>query len=153
MNTGKNPIATTLLAVIIVLALAVNVAAAGEAMPYTEAALEKLNAATAILRAPNDLQGDNDYRVKTYIAKYREIFAAAGYDYERSIIRIINDIQFERYPVNKTTIRLDALARELLRMHVRNNINPRKYLGKDCAELLIEFRALIRSNSQKYGSC
>lgn len=128
-------------------------AAANGAMPYTEEALDRLNAATVILRAPNDLQGDDDYRVRTYINRYREIFAAAGYDYEKSIIRIINDIQFERYRVNKATIKLNALARELLRMHVRTNINPRKYLGKDCAEMLIEFRTLIRSNAQKYGSC
>jgi hypothetical protein len=154
MQLRRQQLITALLAVIIMLFMVVDYAAAANgAMPYTEEALDRLNAATVILRAPNDLQGDDDYRVRTYINRYREIFAAAGYDYEKSIIRIINDIQFERYRVNKATIKLNALARELLRMHVRTNINPRKYLGKDCAEMLIEFRTLIRSNAQKYGSC
>lgn len=128
-------------------------AVAAEAMPYTEMALDKLNEMTAVLGAPDINKGENDQRVRLYIGKYREIFAAAGFDYEKSIMKIINDIQFERYRVNKTTIKLNALARELLRLHVRANISPRKYLSKDCAELLIEFRALIRSNSLKYGSC
>jgi hypothetical protein len=144
------PVVVTLF---LLLALSVSDSSAAGAMPFTEEALDKLSSATAILGAPNDLQGDNDHRVKSYITKYREIFAAAGYDYEKSIMKIINDIQFERYQVNKVTIKMNSLARELLRLHVRSNINPRKYLSKDCAELLIEFRALIRSNSQKYGSC
>ena len=138
---------------LLLLTLSVGSSAAAGAMPFTEEALDRLNGATAILGAPNDLRGDNDHRVKTYITRYREIFAAAGYDYEKSIMKIINDIQFERYQVNRVTIRMNALAKELLRLHVRANINPRKYLSKDCAELLIEFRMLIRSNSQKYGSC
>jgi len=139
--------------ILLLLLTAGSVLAAGNAMPYTEAALDKLTEITAIMGTPDIVNGDNDQKVKTYIAKYREIFAAAGFDYEKSIIKIINDIQFERYRVNKTTIKLNALARELLRLHVKTNISPRKYLSKDCAELLIEFRALIRSNSLKYGSC
>jgi len=130
-----------------------NALAAGAAMPYTEAALDKLTEITTIMGTPDTVNGDNDQKVKAYVAKYRDIFAAAGFDYEKSIIKIINDIQFERYRVNKTTIKLNSLARELLRLHVKANISPRKYLSKDCAELLIEFRALIRSNSLKYGSC
>jgi hypothetical protein len=122
-------------------------------MPYTEDALDKLNAAIAIKKAPSTTAGESDYRVKTYIAKYREIFSSAGFDYEKSMIKIINDIQFERYRVNKVTIKLNSLARELLRLHVRNNISPHKYLQKDCADLLVEFRALIRSNMEKYGGC
>lgn len=151
-GTGRLTMIRVLLTVIMLVA-AVNGAWAAAAMPYTEEALDKLNTVIAIVGAPTNLQGDNDQRVKNYIASYRQIFTAAGYDYEKSIIRIINDIQFERYRVNKATIKLNSLARELLRMHVRLNVNPKKYLGKDCAELLIEFRALIRSNSQKYGSC
>lgn len=139
---------------LLVLMLSAQNAAAAEAMPYAEAALDKLNAVTAIIGVPQPYQqGDDDLKVKAYIARYREIFTAAGFDYEKSIMKIINDIQFERYRVNKVTIKLNTLARELLRFHVRADINPRKYLQKDCAELLIEFRALIRSNSQKYGSC
>jgi hypothetical protein len=142
-----------LIMIILALALPVDKSFANGAMPYTEDALDKLNAAIAIMRAPNDIQGDGDYRVKTYIYKYREIFASAGYDYEKSIMKIINDIQFDRYKVNKVTIKMNSLARELLRVHVKNNVNPRKYLHKDCAELLIEFRTLIRSNMDKYGGC
>jgi len=142
----------TTVALFILLLTAGSVMAAG-AMPYTEAALDKLNEMTAVMGAPDIVNGDNDQKVKTYIVKYRDIFAAAGFDYEKTIIKIINDIQFERYRVNKTTIKLNSLARELLRLHVKSNINPKKYLSKDCAELLIEFRALIRSNSLKYGSC
>jgi hypothetical protein len=146
-------IAICLLAAQFVLLAHSGTALASGAMPHHDEALERLNTAIAIIGAPTDLPGDNDQKVRRYIAKYREIFAAAGYDYEKSIIKIINDIQFERYRVNQASIKMNALARELLRMHVRLNINPRKYLSKDCAELLIEFRALIRSNSQKYGSC
>jgi len=142
----------TTVALFILLLTAGSAMAAG-AMPYTEAALDKLNEMTAVMGAPDIVNGDNDQKVKTYIVKYRDIFAAAGFDYEKTIIKIINDIQFERYRVNKTTIKLNSLARELLRLHVKSNINPKKYLSKDCAELLIEFRALIRSNSLKYGSC
>lgn len=137
----------------LILALAVNKSFATGAMPYTEEALDRLNAAIAIMKAPSDIQGESDYRVKTYINRYREIFDSAGYDYEKSIMKIINDIQFERYQVNKMTVKMNALARELLRLHVKNNVSPRKYLRKDCAELLIEFRALIRSNMEKYGGC
>jgi len=146
-------IAETTVVLFILLLLTAGSAIAAGAMPYTEAALEKLTEITAIMGTPDIVNGDNDQKVKTYIAKYRDIFAAAGFDYEKSIIKIINDIQFERYRVNKTSIKLNSLTRELLRLHVKSNISPRKYLSKDCAELLIEFRALIRSNSLKYGSC
>lgn len=128
-------------------------ATASGAMPYTDDALDRLNSSALILGTPDILHGEDDQKVRNYITKYREIFASAGFDYEKSMMKIINDIQFERYRVNKATIKLNALARELLRLHVRSNVNPRKYLSKDCAELLIEFRALIRSNSVKYGSC
>jgi len=153
MKAGQYLITTTTATLLLLLALTVNISSASGAMPYTDAALEKLDAATAIIGAPADSQGDNDERVSTYINRYRKIFAAAGYDYEKSVMKIINDIQFERYRVNKATIRMNSLARELLRLHVRTNINPKKYLSRDCAELLIDFRTLIRSNSQKYGSC
>jgi len=132
---------------------AVGKAYAKGPMPYTDEAVKKLNAAIDASKAPADLNSDNDTRVKTYITRHREIFAAAGYDYERSMIRIINDIQFDRYALNKATITLNSLARELLRLHVRTGVNPGKYLTRDCAEMLIEFRDLIRSNTQKYGSC
>lgn len=149
----KPPIIVVITVLLFIMLLTAGNAIAAGVMPYTEAALDKLNEITAVMGAPDIVNGDNDQKVKTYIAKYRDIFAAAGFDYEKSIIKIINDIQFERYRVNKTTIKLNALARELLRLHVKSNISPRKYLSKDCAELLIEFRALIRSNSLKYGSC
>lgn len=152
MFSKSHLIAATAMLLFILL-VAGGTAAAAEAMPYTETALDKLNEMTAVLGAPDINNGENDQRVRIYIGKYRGIFTAAGFDYEKSIMKIINDIQFERYRVNKTTIKLNALARELLRLHVRANISPRKYLSKDCAELLIEFRALIRSNSLKYGSC
>jgi len=122
-------------------------------MPYTEGALNKLNSATAKIKVPADIQGENDLKVKTYIATYRRIFAVAGYDYEQSMIKTIKDIQSDTYVVNKTTITLNNLARELLRLHVKTGISPKKYLSIECAELLIEFRDLIRSNMKKYGSC
>jgi hypothetical protein len=153
MQKELRSIPVVLIMIIMVLALPVDKSFANGAMPYTEDALDRLNAAIAIMKAPNDIQEDGDYRVKTYIFKYREIFASLGYDYEKSIMKIINDIQFERYKVNKVTIKMNSLARELLRLHVKNNVSPRKYLHKDCAELLIEFRALIRSNMDKYGGC
>lgn len=148
---------TTVTALIITLtmlsALAVNKTWANGAMPYSEEALDRLNAAIAIMKAPHDIQGESDFRVKTYISRYRSIFESAGYDYEKSMMKIINDIQFERYKVNKVTVKMNSLARELLRLHVKNNVSPHKYLQKDCAELLIEFRTLIRSNMNKYGGC
>lgn len=153
MKHGQRLIIELALFFALLLALDVNSASATGAMPYTDEALGKIEMTVAIMGNPANLQGDADERVRTYISRYRKIFATAGYDYEKSIIKIINDIQFERYKVNKASIKLNALARELLRLHVRGQVNPRKYLTKDCAELLIEFRALIRSNSQKYGSC
>ncbi len=152
MNYGRHLI-TGLGLFLMIMALDVDISAASGAMPYTDEALGKVEVAAAIVGAPTDLQGDGDERVRTYIGRYRKIFATAGYDYEKSIMKIINDIQFDRYRVNKATIKLNALARELLRLHVRGDVNPRKYLNRDCADLLIEFRTLIRSNSQKYGSC
>jgi hypothetical protein len=143
----------TLLTLALTFAGSVDKAYAKGPMPYTDEAVRKLNAAIAASTSPTDVNGDGDTRVKTYINRYREIFAAAGYDYERSMIKIINDIQFDRYVLNKATITLNSLARELLRLHVRTGVNPKKYLNRDCAELLIEFRDLIRSNMQKYGSC
>jgi hypothetical protein len=122
-------------------------------MPYSEDALNKLNGASDKIKAPSDIQNADDHKVEAYIKAYREIFASAGYDYERTMIKIINDIQFERYKVNKVTIKLNGLARELLRLHVKSGVDPRKYLSKDCGELLIEFRNLIRSNMKKYGGC
>jgi hypothetical protein len=146
-------VAKTLLLVLIYAALTYNDAFAGTPMPYTDEALIRLNSAMEKIKPPADISGDDDLKVKTYIKTYTEIFAAAGYDYERSIIKIINDIQFERYKLNRATIKLNGLARELLRMHVKTGIPPGKYLSKDCAELLIEFRNLIRSNMKKYGGC
>jgi hypothetical protein len=143
----------TLLTLALTFAGSVDKAYAKGPMPYTDEAVRKLNAAIAASNSPTDVNGDGDTRVKTYINRHREIFAAAGYDYERSMIKIINDIQFDRYVLNKATITLNSLARELLRLHVRTGVNPKKYLNRDCAELLIEFRDLIRSNMQKYGSC
>ena len=122
-------------------------------MPYTEDALNKLNNAIVKIKAPADMQGDNDYVIKSYINTYKKIFTTAGYDYEQSMIKIINDIRSDKYEVNKTTITLNRLARDLLKLHVRTGINPKKHLNKECAELLIEFRELIRSNMKKYGSC
>lgn len=120
-------------------------------MPYTEDALFKLNGAKAKIKGPADIRGEED--LKAYIATYRRIFAAAGYDYEQTMIKTIKDIQAETYVVNKTTITLNNLSRELLRIHVKTGINPRKHLNVECAELLIKFRDLIRSNMKKYGSC
>lgn len=122
-------------------------------MPYTEEALGKLNHVMETISAPTNVPVDDERTVKVYISTYRKIFATAGYDYERSIIKIINDIQFDTYKVNKVTIKLNGLARELLRLHIDSGVNPKKYLNKDCAELLIEFRNLIRSNMKKYGGC
>jgi hypothetical protein len=132
-----------------------SAASSGVPMPYTEEAVTRLNGAIEKMKAPvlTDEPGENDINVKSYIASYRQIFAAAGYDYERSLIKIINDIQFDRYRLNRATIKLNGLARELLRLHVNTGVNPKKYLSKDCAEILIEFRALIRSNMKKYGGC
>lgn len=152
MINTKQTISSAAVLIFMIL-MTVGTAVAAGTMPYTDDALDRLNASTLILGTPEILHGDDDQKVRTYISRYREIFAAAGFDYEKSIIKIINDIQFERYRVNKATIKLNSLARELLRLHVRANVSPRKYLSKDCAELLIEFRALIRSNSLKYGSC
>jgi|SRR6185369_6701411 len=146
-------IIVTLVALTLVLAGTTDKSYAKGPMPYTDEAVKRLNAAIEASKSLSDVNGDSDIRVKTYINRYREIFAAAGYDYERSMIKIINDIQFDRYVLNKATITLNSLARELLRLHVRTGVNPKKYLNRDCAELLIEFRDLIRSNMQKYGSC
>jgi len=130
-------------------------AQAGIPMPYTEEAVTRLNAAIEKMKAPvmTEDPGENDRNVRSYISTYRDIFAAAGYDYERSVMKIINDIQFERYRLNRATIKLNGLARELLRLHVKTGVHPGKYLSKDCAVLLIEFRTLIRSNMKKYGGC
>ena len=122
-------------------------------MPYTEEALNKLNGAMEKIKPPADGQGDDDHAVRSYVNTYRKIFATAGYDYEQSMIRIINDIRSDKYVVNKTTITLNRLVRELLKLHVKTGINPNKYLNKECAELLMQFRDLIRSNMKKYGSC
>lgn len=151
-STVFNLIITLLLSALTVSGSAAKAYAKGP-MPYTDAAVARLNAAIENSTSPKDVHSDSDTKVRAYIYRYREIFAAAGYDYERSMIKIINDIQFDRYALNKATITLNSLARELLRLHVKTGVNPKKYLNRDCAELLIEFRDLIRSNMQKYGSC
>lgn len=130
-----------------------GISSANGAMPYTEEALNKLNRAKIKIKVPPVMQGDNEYQVKEYIDSYRRIFALAGFDYEQSIIKAIKDIQSDVYVVNKTTITLNNLARDLLRLHVKTGISPRKYLGLECANLLIDFRDLIRSNMKKYGGC
>jgi hypothetical protein len=124
-------------------------------MPFTDDAAEYLADAIGRIKAPvfTEDPGENDRNVRNYISRYREIFAAAGYDYERSVIRIINDIQLDRYRLNRATIKLNGIARELLRLHVKTGVNPGKYPGKDCAGLLVEFRKLIQSNMKKYGGC
>lgn len=122
-------------------------------MPYTNEALGKLHKAIGTYRQPKEVQEDGDSKVRGYIEKQRKIFSSAGFDYERSMKKIINDIQFDRYVVNKATIELNALARELLRLHVKTGVNPRKYLGKDFGQLLIDFRDLIRNNMNKYSGC
>lgn len=128
---------------------------AGVPMPYTDEAVTRLNRALEKIAAPPlaEEAGENDSNVKNYITAYRQIFALAGYDYERSVMKIINDIQFDRYRLNRATIKLNGMARELLRLHVKTGVHPQKYLSKDCAVLLIEFRDLIRSNMKKYGGC
>lgn len=152
------PSARTMAAIVVVTLACILLpdrSSAGSAMPFTEEAVASLNRSIEKIKAPvySEDPGENDINVKKYIATYREIFAAAGYDYERSVIRIINDIQFDRYRLNRATIKLNGLARELLRLHVKTGVNPRKYLSRDCAEMLIEFRELIRSNMTKYGGC
>lgn len=132
----------------------VDIACAAGPMPYTEEALARLNCAMEKIKSPPPVtSGDDERSLKLYIANYKAMFSAAGFDYERSMIRIINDIQFDRYKLNRTTIKLNGLARELMRAHVKSGVHPGKYLSKDCAELLIEFRKLIRSNMEKYGGC
>jgi hypothetical protein len=137
----------------LLLLVVVSSASAGEPMPYTGEALAKLHEAQERYRGAKEQPGDDDSKVKGYIDRQRKVFAAAGFDYERSMKRIINDIQFDRYVVNKATIELNALARELLRLHVKTGIHPAKYLGRDFGQLLIDFRDLIRSNMKKYGGC
>lgn len=128
---------------------------AGMPMPYSDEAAARLSSALEKIKAPSltDDPGENDRNVTKYITTYRDIFAAAGYDYERSMMKIINDIQFDRYRLNRATIKLNSLARELLRLHLNTGVDPKKYLNRDCANLLIEFRDLIRSNMNKYGGC
>jgi hypothetical protein len=135
--------------------LAAEISSAGIPMPYTEDAVSRLNAVMEKVKPPALAEdpGADDRNVRNYIATYRKIFSEAGYDYERSIMKIINDIQFDRYRLNQATIKLNGLARELLRLHVKTGVHPEKYLSRDCAQLLIEFRTLIRSNMAKYGGC
>jgi|GEM_PF-2301820 len=111
-----------------------------EAMPHTNEAVNKLNEAIDKIGAPAEPKscGDDSAKVKTYIETYKKIFSLAGYDYERSIMRVINDIQFDRYRANSAFFTLYGLARELLSIHVKANVNPKTYLTKGCAELLIE---------------
>lgn len=132
-----------------------NVVCASVPMPFNDEAVAKLNAVLEKQKAPSltDDPGENDRNVKNYISTYRMIFSAAGYDYERSVMKIINDIQFDRYRLNSATIKMNALARELLRLHLNTGVDPKKYLSIGCATLLIEFRDLIRSNMKKYGGC
>lgn len=146
------PLISILMLVLLLMSFA-STSSATVPMPYTSEALGKLTDAMVKIPPPKDLHGDNDYKVRMYVSTYREIFAAAGFDYERSVMKIINEIQFERYKLNKATIKLNGLARELLRLHVTTGVHPKKYLDKDCAELLLEFRDLIRSNTKKYGGC
>lgn len=149
--------AAVLLMVLVVLVCTVSAdcAHASIPMPYTDEAFLKLNGAIEKVNPPPPAvnPGENDRNVKNYIDAYRSAFALAGFDYERSVMKIINDIQFDRYRLNRATIRLNGLARELLRVHVKTGVNPKKYLSKDCAELLIEFRSLIQCNMKKYGGC
>ena len=135
--------------------LTANYSYASMPMPYTEEAVTKLDRVIERMKVPQFTEdpGENDRNVRNYITAYRDIFATAGYDYERSVITIINDIQFDRYRLNRATIKLNGLARELLRLHVKTGVHPKKYLSKDCAEMLIEFRVLIQSNMKKYGGC
>lgn len=152
INSAKYYFAVVLTTALISFASAHASGATGP-MPYTNEALARLDDAMEKIPPPKEMKGDADYRVKTYVSTYRQIFSAAGFDYERSVMRIINDIQFDRYSLNKATIRLNGLARELLRLHVTNGVHPKKYLNEDCAELLLEFRNLILSNMKKYGGC
>jgi hypothetical protein len=122
-------------------------------MPYTDEALAKLHQVKVNYIAPAVTPGSDDEKIRLYIERHRSFFAAAGFDYDRSIIKIINDIQFDRYAVNKATIELNRLARELLRLHIDTGINPTKHLGVGFGQLLTDFRNLIRSNSKKYGGC
>ncbi len=138
---------------VLLLFVVAKTAAAGQPMPYTDEALAKLHRAKVNYKAPGVTPGNDDAKIRLYIERQRSIFADAGFDYDRSIIRIINDIQFDRYAVNRTTIELNNLARELLRLHVNTGINPTKHLGVGFGQLLIDFRNLIRSNSKKYGGC
>lgn len=122
-------------------------------MPYNNEALARLNAAMAKIKVPEDIPGTGEQKVKTTIGIYRKIFAAAGYDYEQTMIRIITDIKENRYVVNRATVTLNKLARQLLEIHADNGVNPRKYLSRECAELIINFREIIRENMKKTGSC
>lgn len=124
-----------------------------EAMPLTNDAVNKLNDAIDRIGAPSTSCGNDASKVKAYIETYKRIFYSAGFDYERSIMRVINDIQFDRYRANTAYFTLYGLARDLLRLHVMADIHPKTYLSKDCAELLIELRNIIRSNMKKYGGC
>ncbi len=149
------PSLAALLLVILMGVLSADCAHAGIPMPYTDEAVTRLNDAIERMKAPlpTEEAGENDRNVRNYITSYRQIFAAAGYDYESSIIKIINDIQFDRYRLNRATIKLNNLARELLRLHAKTGVHPKKYLSKDCAALLLEFRSLIQNNMAKYGGC
>ena len=124
-----------------------------EPMPLTNDAVNRLNEAIDRIGAPSESCGTDSSKVKAYIETYKKIFSLAGFDYERSIMRVINDIQFDRYRASTAYFTLYGLARDLLRLHVRADIHPKTYLGKDCAELLIELRNIIRSNLKKYGGC
>lgn len=141
------------IAALSLLVLMAGPAVAGGPMPYTNEALAKLNAAMAKIKVPEDIPGTSEQKVKTTIGIYQKIFAAAGFDYEQSMIKIITDIKENRYVVNRATVTLNKLARQLLEVHANNGVNPRKYLSKECAELIINFREIVRENMKKTGSC
>jgi hypothetical protein len=144
---------TTMIMFALLLTIFAENSSANGPMPYTSDAVNKLNDAIDKIKVPRDTEADNDHKVKAYINSYKTIFSTVGYDYEQSIIKIVTDIKFNRYVVNRATVTLNRLAKQLLELHLRTGVNPRKYLNKECADLVIDYRNIVKKNMDKIGGC
>ena len=75
------------------LCLWITHANAGNAAPYTEEAFERIEAAARRLPPPVVNKHDPmDVRACTLLEKQREIFAAAGYSYDATVMQVARDV-------------------------------------------------------------
>lgn len=136
--------------IVLLMTVFAGISYAGDPIPYTDEALNRLVKAGKKIELPSSGKNDSsDYKLKTYIAYYKKLFSTAGFDFEKSVTRVISDIMAGRSNMSGAAVVVSGFSQDLVEMHEKMQISPNKYLTKECAQSVTAYSNLLRLQKQK----